>query len=244
MKASLATPEQSAIRSYVSTALADVGDEEERLGNVEASLADHRAAVGAFGGNLRARLSLAGDLLRDGQEDEAVDQLEHALLLDPRSETARQLLGELLQDRDPQRAAQHLSVARELAPDFPAVHHRLGRVLEALGRREEALASFREASRLQSDWPDPMADAAMLIAMNPSLGKPEEALLFALRANTLTSSSNPDILQIVGLAYSRCGRYDDAARAQRKAIALLKAAGNAQAEADATAALARYTSAR
>jgi spermidine synthase len=244
MRASLVTPEQSAIRSYVSTALADIGDEEEGHGNAEASLANHRAAVGAFAGNVHARLSLAADLVREEQPDEAVQQLRRALLLNPRSETAQQMLGELLLERDPREAAQHLTVARELAPELPAVHQKLGRSLEALGQPAEALASFREASRLQPDWPAPMADAAILIATHPALGKPEDALLLALHANTLTSGANPDILQILGLAYSRCGRYVDAAEAQRKAIALLKAAGNAQAEADATAALARYTAAR
>jgi spermidine synthase len=244
MRASLVTPEQSAIRSYVSTALADVGDEEEGHANLEAALADHRAAVGASGENLRARLSLAADLVRDGQQDEAVRQLRQALLLNPRSETAQQMLGELLLEHDPREAAQHLAVARDLAPELPAVHQHLGRSLEALGRSEEALVSFREASRLQPDWAAPMADAAVLIATNPRLGKPEEALVLALHANEMTSGANPDILQVLGLAYSRCGRYEGAAEAQRKAIALLKAAGNAQAEADATAALARYTSAR
>jgi spermidine synthase len=244
MEAWRVTPEQSAIRSYISTALADVADDEDRLGNFEASVANNHAAIGAFAGNLRARLNLARDLAASGQDEEAMQHLRRALLLNPQSETAHEMLGELLQHGDPQAAVLHFTLARELAPQLPSVHRHLGNSLDALGRRVEALGSFREASRLQPDWTAPVADAAMLIAANPSLGRPEEALRLALQANALTRGANPDVLQILGFTYSQNGRQGDAATAQRTAIALLKASGNAQAEADATAVLTRYISSR
>jgi spermidine synthase len=240
MRASLTTPQDSAVRSYISTTLAEVAEEEAAAGNVDAALADNRAAIGAFAGNVTARLNLAASLARRGENDEAVEELRRVLLLDPRSQTAHEDLGLLLEHDDPQEAAEHLTAARDLAPEMPSAHHRLGRVLEAAGRNDDALASFREASRLQPDWAAPMADAAMLIAMHPALARPDEALKLAERANDLARRSNADILQVLAVAYSQCGRYDDAAAAQRKAIALLKNAGDAQAEAHATAVLDSY----
>jgi spermidine synthase len=244
IRASLAAPEQGAVRESISHALEDAAADEDREGNSAAAIDVERAALAAFPDNLGARLSLASGLASIGREMEAMDHLRLALALNPKLESAHEMMGALLLHIDPPKAMPHLLAARELAPDFPSVREDLGRAFDAAGKPREALESYREAIRLQPDWPVPMADAAMLLASDASLGDPHEAVALAARANTLMNEGNADVLQILGLAYHRCGRSDQAVEAQRKAIALLHAANDQPAQARAEAQLARYTSAR
>jgi tetratricopeptide (TPR) repeat protein len=98
---------------------------------------------------LAAQLAHAGELLRQGQADEAARALEHALEGQPDDPRARSMLGLAYFKSGRQDAANELY--RALATDFPEdpqVQLQLGLVQLKRGEVDEALRSLGEACRL------------------------------------------------------------------------------------------------
>lgn len=55
---------------------------------------------------------------------------------------------------DTEAGIEQLRAAAEISPTFPDIHYRVGRLLEQLGRLDEAIAAYREAARCQADFLD------------------------------------------------------------------------------------------
>ena len=47
---------------------------------------------------------------------------------------------------EPEMSVELLERAAQVSPDFPDIHFRLGQILEALGRPDEAIAAYRRAT--------------------------------------------------------------------------------------------------
>jgi spermidine synthase len=171
---------------------------------------------------------VAAALSRRGEVPEAVAHLDEALRLNPDSGAAHRLLARLLQAGDPAAALPHFQEALRAGPDLADVHYDFGTALEAAGRRTEALAQFREAMRLQPGWAAPMADAALLLALDPDPARRNsaEAVDLATRALKLTGPRNQDALEVLAASYASAGRYDEAVNVQRQAVDVAAASGN------------------
>ncbi|MBK7420507.1 MAG: tetratricopeptide repeat protein [Nitrospira sp.] len=67
-----------------------------------------------------------------------------------------------LQNKQPERARRRLENIIAAHPDHPFAHGLMGEVLTLLGRREQAMARFRDAIRINPRWLTPWLDAATL----------------------------------------------------------------------------------
>jgi tetratricopeptide (TPR) repeat protein len=78
---------------------------------------------------------------------------QRAAQLDPKDFRWRYFLGALQENEAPAEAARSLEAALRIDAEYAPAHIRLARTLEALDRRDEALAHYRDAMRLAPDDP-------------------------------------------------------------------------------------------
>jgi spermidine synthase len=241
-KAIALAPDESAIRYSAGATLVSLGVEYDSRGLHDEAIRMYRAAIAAWPDNATARLNLASYLARQGATLEAVEHVRHVLRINPDSGAAHRLMGKILLEVNPAGAIAHLRQALRIAPDMAEVHNDLGRCLALSGRPHEALVELREAIRLRQDWAAPMAEAALLLATHPdpSARNSREAIRLATRASELTASSDPGVLEILAASHAAAGHFEEAVAAQRKALALAAASGDAKLAEEAASSLDLY----
>jgi serine/threonine protein kinase/Flp pilus assembly protein TadD len=137
---------------------------------------------------------------------EAGPHFEKAIAINPRSPLAQAYYGIFLATaKREEDTITHTTLACRLDPLSPFIHGLASLALHLLGRFEEADRTSQQALELQPDyllglWPRGMALSA--------LGRSEEAIAALERAATLSRA--PIFVGMLGLAYARGGRLDDA----------------------------------
>jgi tetratricopeptide (TPR) repeat protein len=95
---------------------------------------------------LEARVLLAGVFLRERNQDLAAQQIDAALEIAPQDVRVLMLHGGLkLLQRDPRAAEQVYRKIIETNPGYAPAYVQLGRTLDVMGKRQEAMASFKQA---------------------------------------------------------------------------------------------------
>jgi tetratricopeptide (TPR) repeat protein len=102
-------------------------------------------------------LAYLGDVeMRLEHEQSATELLQRALAVDSNLRLAHLDLGILLAGKkDSSGAARHFREAIRIDPSKPDAHYRLGRLLSALDRDEEAQAEFEQVKKLAAEEPPP-----------------------------------------------------------------------------------------
>jgi len=161
--------------------------------------------------------------LSRAQPDTALKHWREAVRADPEHPRANRLLGLALVARN--RAAEakpHLEQALREEPPDASVHAALARLASADGKPGEAVEHFREALRLAPRLASLRNDLAWLLATaaDPALRSPEEAVRLAEDLDSPARTPSANELDTLAVAYAAAGRYEDALRAARRALAL------------------------
>jgi Flp pilus assembly protein TadD len=116
-----------------------------------------------------------------------------------------------------------------LRPDGPA-HYNLAIALSLQGDRETALKHFREAVRLQPDWPVALNDLAWALATDAraELRDGAEAVRLAEHACDLTQRKEARFLGTLDACYAEVGRFTEAIATAERARELALSASQAQ----------------
>jgi tetratricopeptide (TPR) repeat protein len=129
-----------------------------------------------------------------GRFDEALEQIQLALEIDPLSPAVRASRGVVhyFAGRAEQAAAEYGSIL-ETHPDFALAHYFLGQALESLGRIDEAVTALEEAARLSSRTPEVVAALGHALARS---GDPNgaRAVLLELHGRAETAYVSPVLL--------------------------------------------------
>jgi protein O-GlcNAc transferase len=135
----------------------------------------------------------------------------------PDHDDALYLSGVLLSNQGRNREAAEM-ISRAIAADgnVASFHFSLGNISRALGNETGALASFRQAARLDPENAD--FQNALACSLHQS-GKSEEALGYFLHALQLASNA-PQIHNNFGIALQALGKNNEAAQSYRSALAL------------------------
>jgi len=144
------------------------------------AVAFYRAELAARPENQRARLNLAGALVRRGETDEATRWYRAAHRDDPGDVVIWPLLGEQLARQGDPRGPHLLEAAVKLTPDAAAAQQRWGEYLVATARIDEGLAALREAVRLEPRRPSRHAAMGLGLARAGRLDAAEAALRRAI----------------------------------------------------------------
>jgi hypothetical protein len=93
---------------------------------------------------------------------------------------------------------------------------------------EEAVASYREALRLRSDWPEASNQLAWILATSPQdeLRNGAEAERIAGAALKTSELREPMLIDTVAAALAEAGNFDKAIEIQKEAIVKAKALGD------------------
>jgi protein O-mannosyl-transferase len=179
--------------------------------------------------NQRARLAYATALGKSGRIAEAEVQFQRAVELDDNDPLAHSRLGSAQAAQGKFDAAiPHLQRALAMKPGDVEAHKTLGQI-HAL-RREDRLAAehLGRALQVRNDDPQLLLQLASVLADSDDAGvrNPARALQLAEEAVRLTSRTEATALDVLGLAYARNGRLDEAIGAAREALAIARAAGN------------------
>src|SRR6187455_220687 len=117
-----------------------------RMGRHPEAERELRAAIAMAPDSVDAALHLGLSLLRRGRHSDALTELQRAQSLDPRRGDVAFHLGEAwYHGGQLDRALQNLMRASELAPEDPRAYKLLGRLLDRMGRTEEAMVMHRKA---------------------------------------------------------------------------------------------------
>jgi tetratricopeptide (TPR) repeat protein len=188
--------------------------------------ADGPAAIDAFARAVRANpndpamhRSLAGTLMQQDRDDEAVAEFVAALLIDPLDAAAHAGIGQIRlhagRDAD---AVDALRRATDLAPGNSETRYALASALERLGRSEEAAQHFARVEQAQrqalADQRRELSVAALKqeAALRTAEGRFDAAI--ALYEKALTVEADPVVYGRLADLYAKVGRVADAARAR------------------------------
>jgi tetratricopeptide (TPR) repeat protein len=177
--------------------------------------------------------NLAATLFELGRPAEAITLYERSLAAQPDDARLHRSLASVLRAQGAtERALVHLRRAAELEPDDAVARgqlvelhvERAGR-LAARGDAAGALAHYRSALAVRPDAGPALWGAAWTLATEPSLRRPEEALALAERAAAQATRRNASMLEVLAAAQAANGRFEDATRNAREALARLAAEG-------------------
>jgi len=171
-------------------------------------------------------IDAASSLMTRNRFDEAATEWRKALELQPDEASAHYNLGLcLFQSGRTADAIAHYARALEISPEYPEAHNNLGGALTSVGRLDEAIPHFQETIRL-----DPARASAQLNLGTLLLrkGRFAEAIPPLESALHLPTGKEPAILELLEGAYSGVGRFADAAKAVRQALALAEKENDTQ----------------
>lgn len=212
-----------AIRPDYSEAHDNVGVILENRGDLNQALERFRLAVRFNPANAYAHNNLGHVLSAQGDLDGAAAHFAEATRLKPDFAMAHANLGVTRSLRGDHRAAlASFRRAVELAPQVGKYRYYLAHALDATGSAREAPAEYDAGFRLDPRWLATMNDAAWGLATDsdPKAYNAAMAVFYAEQVAGATSGRNVDALDTLAAAYANAGRYDDARRAARRALAL------------------------
>ena len=194
-----------------------------RRGENEAALDHLRRARAGLPGDPQAAYSMGVAWQRAGRLDEAEAELRRAIARRPDYWEAMCQLGAImaLRGRVDEAMAMVGSAAR-IAPQQARPPFWMAMILvESGGREREAIALLGQAVRLDPNWPEATNQLAWLLATlpDPALRDPERARQLAKKAVELTGGNDAKTLDTWAAAEASAGRFDDAARVGRQALA-------------------------
>jgi Flp pilus assembly protein TadD len=205
----------------------EAGKNAAHVGRNDAAVPQLQRALELRPAFVEARAVLANVYAAQGRADDAIRELKQAITLRPQYAELHCNLGGLLQQNGRlDEAASSLREALRLAPNYAEAHNNLGWALKNRGEFTEALAHFREADRLKPGLPSPLLGLAWLLAAHPEVAhrNAAEAVRIGERLAELSEVRNWMALDTLATAYAAAGRFEEATRAERKALELVQTA--------------------
>jgi tetratricopeptide (TPR) repeat protein len=176
-----------------------------------------------------------GCAILDRNPDEAILEFKKSIEINPRGAPSLDCMGRAYELKGNfEEAARWFEKSLQLDPEDGLVHKDYGSLLMKMGRHGEAMYHFcfiANSSATDKRW-DRLVALAWVLSTSPqkSMRHGQLALDLARRADRLTQSGNPEVLQVLASALAEDGQFDAAVETARRAIAL--AARNKSLEAD------------
>ena len=167
--------------------------------------------------SVKVRSNLAAELMRRGRHDDAREELDRALSIDPEYHPARVNLAQcLLDEGDVAGAEREIRYVLESRPDDSVALFQLGEVLLRDGRLDEAESVFRGLLSMRPESGEVHGRLGVVLESRGLWAEAESELVEAVELEASSATLRNDL----GLFYSRRGRDDDAIGHLRRAVEL------------------------
>jgi protein O-mannosyl-transferase len=165
--------------------------------------------------SVMAHYNLAGELLKKGKFDEAMNQLRTAVALDPRNPEAENDLGDaLLQKGRVDEAIDHLRKSLKLNPDNLAAQSNLGEAFFQKGLVDDAIAQYRKALKIDAGNIEVLSNLGEAFLQK---GRFDEAIAWYEKAQEI-NPGNPQVHFNLGNAFFQKGQIADAIAQHQRAV--------------------------
>jgi tetratricopeptide (TPR) repeat protein len=153
------------------------------------------------------------------------------LLADPASAQSRNQSWALCEAGDPDRGIAACTAlidsGSETAVNLAIAHANRGITYSDKGDFARAIADYEQAIKLKPNLISAINSLAWDLATMPAADRRDGRRAVELAERVLASNAGePGFLDTAAAAYAEAGRFDDAARSQERAIALMRQAGN------------------
>ncbi|MDR3725928.1 MAG: tetratricopeptide repeat protein [Terracidiphilus sp.] len=162
-------------------------------------------------------------LYLNGDMNGAIEHLREAVRINPLLVSSHFNLGQYLSEQGhPDQALPELETTLNLNPRFPAGEEALADVYSTLGKNSEALAHWHKALALKPKSVNALVGTARILSssQDAALRNGTEAVTLAETANTITSGSDPSVLDTLAAAYAETGKFPQALATANHALAL------------------------
>jgi protein O-mannosyl-transferase len=198
-------------------------------------------------GLAQAQNNLAFALVQVGRTQDAISHWDLALKIKPDYAEVYSNLGIVLaQQGNVQEAIGQWEQALRFDPTLADAHNNLAYALSQQGRTPDAISHYDEAVRLKPDSAQYSINLARLLATTPAArgGDPNRAIGLARHACDVQGNREAGCLDVLALAYAAANRFEDAVQQATNAVALARAAGQADFAREVEGRLALYRSGR
>ena len=202
-----------------------------------------RRSIRLNGGYADAHFGLGIALRQQGKMEEAAAQLREGLKIEPKEGAMWINLADCLYAQGkPQEAAESYQQALTLRPRDLGVYDKLAQILKEQGRMSELVALHRRVLELKPDSVSCLNNLAWILATakQEQVRDPSQAVRLAQKACGLTSSGDYNCLDTLGAAYAAAHQFEKAVETAQKALALARAANQADVVQDVTKKLQLY----
>ncbi len=211
-------PDHAELHNNLGAALFDTGSVAEAISHLERALALDPE-------NAKAHGNLANALAHTGRMDEAIRHYEKVLELKPENAASvHSNLGLALAEKGRlEEAIAHYRKALEFSADDPQAHNNLGIALARTGKLDEAIGHLGQAAASSPGSFEFQYNLARVLAAGRRFA---EAISPFEKAVELSGGRDAGTLEMLAGVYSEVGRFEDAARTARRALAIAVAQGN------------------
>jgi tetratricopeptide (TPR) repeat protein len=173
-----------------------------------------------------AHYTVGALLLADGQTDLAINEFTSAVEFEPTYLQARLQLANTLSSRGRfEPARQQYADIIEIDPRFAEARFGDAIALVGLKRYAEARDRLAEGMRLHPDRIEFLASLVRVLAAAPDAGVRDGTRALTLAKELVTRQSSASAREAMAMALAEAGRYEEAAMAQREAIAMAERSG-------------------
>ncbi|HTJ00820.1 MAG TPA: tetratricopeptide repeat protein [Dongiaceae bacterium] len=201
----------------------------EQAGQPQAALAQYKIAEQLDPSRVQVHNNLGNLYDAQGQTNEALAEFREALRLQPHAPLVLCNLATLLVKLGQFGAAMtNYAVAAQLAPADARPEYLMGKAELHQGRPVAAVGHFRAALARDRNDAHALVYLARVLAASSeaAVRNGVEAVSLAERANALTGGGQPQVLDVLAMAYAEAGRFPAAIEVIEQAIPIATAAGD------------------
>lgn len=199
----------------------------ETQGRPAEALAEYRAAARIDPEHYQIHYAIGSVLAKLDRPAEALDEYRQCLRLDPGIAMLHNAAaGALAAQGNLPAALQEFAEAERLDPHYPQPHIDLAKIYLARGQNAQAKDELRAAVRAApNDVPTLIAVAHYLAAnTNAAARDSQGALILALKANELSGEREPEVFDVLGMAFAATGDFTNAVICAQNALNFAPAA--------------------
>ena len=204
----------------------NLGYASEKQGRSAEALAEFRAALQINPGHYQMRFPIGNMLAQLGRNDEALTEYRECLRRDPKIPMLHNVAGcALAALGDNAAALAELAEAERLEPRYARPHLEAADIFSRQGQITNAVAELWAAVKTEPYNVEILSGAAQRLSAseNAAVRDGSSAVVLALKANELASGFQPEVLDVLGMAFAETGDFTNAVASAQNALELAEA---------------------